>query len=122
MKNLSESWIGQWKPKNGLKNVQIRHVKADEKRSMTGTRETEFASYCAAVHDFGVRRFDFVLVDGRARQFCAKAILPYVDQNSRIFVHDFPLRPRYFSMFEDFFVVQTAKVFIMWIKMRLLLR
>ena len=100
--------VGETCAKNGLKNVQIRHVQADNKRSMTGTREAEFASYCSAVHTFGVRHFDFVLIDGRARQFCAKAILPYVDQNSRIFVHDFPLRARYFSMFEDFFVVASV--------------
>ena len=100
--------VGDTAVKRGMHNVNIRHVKANEKRTTSGTRENEFVSYCSAVQEFGVRRFDFVLIDGRARQFCAKSILPFVDERSRIFVHDFPMRTRYFSVLDDFFVVASV--------------
>lgn len=93
----------------GLDNVHVHHVAADKKRSPDSTREGEFETYCNVINTLGVNRFDFILIDGRARQFCAKAILPYVDEHSRVFVHDFPLRERYFSVFDDFF--QVASVF-----------
>lgn len=52
---------------------------------------------------YGVEHFDLILIDGRARQFCAKVILSLITPSSRVFVHNFPLRPRYFTVFEDFF-------------------
>ena len=89
----------------GQNNVQVNHVPADRKRSADGTKETEFRSYCSAPNNLNEKHFDFVLIDGRARQFCAKTILGLIDASSRVFVHDFPLRARYFSVFDDFFQV-----------------
>ena len=33
--------------------------------------------------------FDAVLIDGRARQHCAKAVYNAIDENAVVFIHDF---------------------------------
>lgn len=62
-----------------------------------GTRE-QFDEYIRAVHQLDGKKFDVVLIDGRARVECAKEILPYLHANSIVFVHDFTNRPRYFNI------------------------
>jgi len=39
--------------------------------------------------------YDKVLIDGRARGFCAEAILPYLKEDSIVFIHDFVKRKQY---------------------------
>ena len=40
----------------------------------------------------GVDKFDVVLVDGRARGFCATKVLDYIDENGIVFIDDFYTR------------------------------
>ena len=62
-----------------------------------GTRQ-QFDEYIRGVHQLGVKKFDVVLIDGRARVECAKEILPYLHANSIVFVHDYTNRPHYFNI------------------------
>ena len=39
-------------------------------------------------------KFNKVLIDGRARKYCAKSIYDYIDENVIVFIHDFN-RPDY---------------------------
>lgn len=98
-------------------HVTVASVKPDRSRGVADgqphTRGGDYSSYCAhvevAAQRLGVRRFDFVLIDGRARQWCAKSVLPFVDTASRVFVHDFFSRSRYWSVFDDFYEVASVK-------------
>jgi len=47
------------------------------------------SAYIYAPLDFGILRYDAVLIDGVARGACAFWILDYIDENSRVFIHDF---------------------------------
>lgn len=47
------------------------------------------SKYIQAPAQFGVSHFDAVLIDGVARGACAFWILDYIDENSRVFIHDF---------------------------------
>lgn len=77
-------------PRNS--NVDIRLVPNNSPRSYLTKRE-EFQDYILAVADFG-KKFDKVLIDGRARQWCGIEVLNYIDNNSIVFVHDW-VRERY---------------------------
>ena len=75
-----------------------------------GTRE-QFDAYIRAVHSFGVTHFDRVLIDGRARKECALEIIPFLRNDSIIFIHDFTNRPSYWKVIENHYqkVLQTYK-------------
>ena len=65
-----------------------------------GTGE-QFKDYVEAVSSFGVKKFDRVLIDGRARADCAKIILPYLKPESVVFVHDYHEREYYHKVVSD---------------------
>ena len=56
--------------------------------------EKEFKDYIDMVDKIGVEKYDIVLIDGRARTFCLKKILPYLKETSFVYVHDWQ-RPEY---------------------------
>ena len=56
-----------------------------------GTRE-QFEPYITAIKSLGVKKFDRVLIDGRARLACMIEVHPYLHKNSLLFVHDFTYR------------------------------
>lgn len=76
-----------------------------------GTYE-QFEEYIKAVDNFKPARkvFDRVLIDGRARAFCAKYILKYLHQGSYIFIHDFNGRTMYHDNLDAHYI-KTAGVF-----------
>jgi len=47
------------------------------------------SAYVYGPLEFGITRYDAVLIDGVARGACAFWILDYIDDNSRVFIHDF---------------------------------
>ncbi len=53
--------------------------------------------------------FDRVLIDGRGRRFCAEEVLPYLHNDSLVFIHDFWNRKRYHSVLEHYEVVDAIK-------------
>jgi hypothetical protein len=50
--------------------------------------EDEFKDYINMVHKIGVKKYDIVLIDGRARALCLEQILPYLKETSFVYVHD----------------------------------
>ena len=52
----------------------------------------QFKPYVDAVETLGIRKFDAVLIDGRARLACALKVLPYLKEDSVVFIHDFYTR------------------------------
>ena len=59
-----------------------------------GNKE-QFMEYIHAAASFRVRKFDRVLIDGRARAACIEYILPYLKPDSVVFVHDYQTREVY---------------------------
>ena len=69
-------------------------------------RYWQFRDYVDHIHELGVKKFDVVLVDGRARGWCATNCLDYIDENGIVFIDDFNFRENeYFGPTEqeDFF-------------------
>ena len=56
------------------------------------------------------KKFDVVLVDGRARKWCALEIIPYLKKESIVFIHDFWMRAdrNYHDVFEYFDVIDKV--------------
>lgn len=59
-----------------------------------GTEE-QFREYVQAAASFNVKKFDRVLIDGRARAACIEFIIPYLTPDSVVFVHDYKHREFY---------------------------
>lgn len=102
---------------NALPNVdyQLAAVDAGYKGWPGGFSEgtfEQFEEYIKAVDRFKPQRkvFDRVLIDGRARAFCAKYILKYLHQGSYIFIHDFNGRTMYHDNLDAYYI-RAAGVF-----------
>ena len=66
----------------------------------TEKRAAVFRDYIDLIGKAGPERFDVVLVDGRARGECAIAALPYVDDKSIVFIHDWNLEEQGYAFGE----------------------
>lgn len=88
-------WAEVVKKKVGDK-VDYHHVAPNVVPWSKPSKYEEFRDYVEYVDKLGVPRFDAVLIDGRARDHCAKKILDYVDDKSIVFIHDFYLAERHY--------------------------
>eukprot|EP00884_Botryococcus_braunii_P019139 jgi/Botrbrau1/5909/Bobra.0366s0085.2 len=97
----ARDWYTRIKEKiHSLPNVQYKLAAVDPgyKGWQGGFSEgnyEQFEEYIKAVDAFGVPKFDRILIDGRARAFCAKYILKYLHKNSYVFIHDYIARTLY---------------------------
>lgn len=89
-------------------NTSLYHVESNLPRSFP-TKPEEFADYIAYPAIIN-KKFDAVLIDGRARQFCAKFVLPYLKPNAKVFIHDFfsPRRSRYKIVLQDYDIINFS--------------
>ena len=55
-------------------------------------RYWQYRDFVDYVDELGVDKFDVVLVDGRARGFCATKVLDYIDESGVVFIDDFYTR------------------------------
>lgn len=69
----------------------------------------DFRSYIDCVTTLPYAHYDKVLIDGRVRVDCARRILPYLSQDSLVFVHDYFERPRYHSIYEHYTLVDADR-------------
>ena len=76
----------------------------------------QFKDYIDIVDNFNVK-FDIVLIDGRARRLCAKKVIPYLNPNAIVIIHDWVLRTPYhcvtdyYDVFEYVNTNQTIATF-----------
>lgn len=89
-------------------NVDFHYVPWDAPRTIPTKRE-QFETYIAHVDTLGVDKFDKVLIDGRARGWCAEYVLPYLHKDSIVFMHDFWNRPQYHVVFNWYEEVASIK-------------
>ena len=71
-------------------------VEPDKPRTIP-TKYEEFQTYIEYVDKLN-KKYDIVLIDGRARLDCAKYIIPYLNENAVIFIHDYFHRPQYYKV------------------------
>ena len=72
--------------------------------------EGAFQSYIRFPRSLG-KRFDAVIVDGRARLFCAReAVKNLLSPSGLLFIHDFWIRPRYHPILDACEVVDSIKI------------
>lgn len=65
--------------------------------------------YIDYVDKLGVKHFDVVFIDGRARADCAYKILNYINEDSIVFIHDFYPREEYHKVFDYYDEVVSVK-------------
>ncbi len=89
------------KDKN-LKNVKFFHVPTDdgiekdflpEDEGQKLTHEERYKTYSKFPNQFGIK-FDRILIDGRARQFCVKECLSFLKKDGLVIFHDFWMQGR----------------------------
>ena len=81
---------------NRLGNISYNFVQQNEIRP-DGTGQSmyyQFKDYIDIVDTFNTK-FDIVLIDGRARRLCAKKIIPYLNEDAIVIIHDWVLRDVY---------------------------
>ena len=89
-------------------NVEFHHVPWDAPRTKP-TQRSQFETYIHHVDNLGVDTFDKVLIDGRARGWCAEYVLKYLHKDSLVFIHDFWSRPQYHAVFKWYDEVNSIK-------------
>ena len=75
-------------------NINIFNAKNDMKFTIP-SEYNQFKKYINYIDKIGISKYDIILIDGRARQWCAEKALKYIDSNSIIFIHDYFNRDRY---------------------------
>jgi tRNA/tmRNA/rRNA uracil-C5-methylase (TrmA/RlmC/RlmD family) len=71
-----------------IKNIELINVPSVAVTDQKSQRHIAFAEYI----NYPIKnnlKFNKVLIDGRARKFCAITIADYIDENTIIFIHDF---------------------------------
>ena len=91
-----------------LPNVDFHYVPQNAPRTIP-TQRSQFETYIGYVDTLGVDKFDKVLIDGRARGWCAEYVLKYLHKDSIIFIHDFWNRPQYHVVFDWYTEVASIK-------------
>lgn len=102
----------EWSKKIELKkpqNVEFHHVPWDSPRTIP-TQFEQFETYVHYIKKLGIKQFDKILIDGRARGWCAEMALQFLHKDSIIFMHDFWNRPQYhvvFNWYEELDSIKT---------------
>lgn len=73
------------------------------------SKKEDFITYVNIIDSLPQKIYDKVLIDGRSRVACAKKILNYLHNDSLIFIHDFFKRSKYFSILEDYVIVDSVQ-------------
>ena len=93
--------------KKAYGDLKFNYVPQNKDRSEPTKRE-EFKDYIEVVHKIN-KKFDRVLIDGRARQWCAIEVLPYLTDDAVVFIHDFVDRERYFGVLDHYFIIEVVE-------------
>jgi len=101
----NKEWYQQVNDKiisNNLQNINFHHVPTDDGIEKDFLPETEgkllshkdrYKTYSKYPLQWDIK-FDRILIDGRARQFCVEECIPLLKQDSLVFFHDFWMNGR----------------------------
>ena len=79
--------------KNELDNVKTHHVPNEDGGSDFPSNYERYKSYIEYPSKIK-KKYDRILVDGRARQFCVEYCIPYLKEDGLVFFHDFWIQGR----------------------------
>ena len=101
------NWITKLKEQKLPSNVELYYCAPNNNLQLPvwEGKYQDFENYINYVDLLPYKRYDRVLIDGRARQYCAKKILNFIDQISIVFVHDFFERNKYLSVLNDYILI-----------------
>ena len=90
-----------------LDNVNYNFVKQNNPQNPDGRQSeyTQFKDYIDVVDTFNTK-FDIVFIDGRARRLCAKKIIPYLNKDAVVIIHDWVLRNVYHCVTDYYDVLE----------------
>lgn len=88
-----------------IKNIKINYVPANSP-TPNPCRYEQFKDYVEFVNNQKLK-FSKVLIDGRARKYCAKSIYNLIDENVIVFIHDFN-RPDYKKTLKYYDVIEQV--------------
>ncbi len=94
--------------KRSINNVKLYYVPNNMARSHRISKYEEFKDYVDYVDTLQLM-FDAVLIDGRARPYCAEKVLPYLQDDAVVFIHDFWEREYYFPALKFYDVIASVK-------------
>ena len=80
------------KDKN-ITNVTTHHVSTEDNGSDFPSNYERYKSYIEYPSKIQ-KKYDRILVDGRARQFCVEYCIPYLKEGGLVFFHDFWMQGR----------------------------
>ena len=103
----NRQWLDNVREKidaNKVTNVLQVHVPAVDGES----KDVQFKDYIDYPKNNGLK-FTKVLIDGRARKFCAKAIYDMIDENIIVFIHDYN-RPDYRKVEKYYDVIERTHI------------
>lgn len=88
-------------------NIELHYCAPNNPIKLPVSRgsHVDFKNYINYIDTIQYKHYDVVLIDGRARQYCAQKILNYIDKDSIVFVHDFFERKRYYSIKQYYNIV-----------------
>lgn len=71
-----------------IENIDLHHIPGVKVEDQKKQRNIAFADYInfPITHNL---KFNKVLIDGRARKYCATSICDYIDYDTIVFIHDF---------------------------------
>jgi len=108
-----KKWYEKVLNENNLANVELCFVPPDSPRTIP-TQKEQFLSY---INWVTTRKeiFTKVLIDGRARQWCAESILDNLAENHLVFLHDYNLieRPYYQRVLDFYEIIDKCHTMIM---------
>ncbi len=79
-----------------INNLDLHLVPNNEPYNVRTKSYSQFKDYIEHIKKIN-KIFDIILIDGRARVFCAEIALKYLNKNGILLFHDFPLRRELYS-------------------------
>ena len=92
----------------GIEMVNQGNPDPKSKHNTREVLEKGWYAYVDAIDNFGVDKFDFIFIDGRARVGCALKALAYVHDQSVVVVHDWKRRAYRKSLAKYFDVIKEV--------------
>lgn len=86
--------------------VKLHYVPTNLEIKTIGDDERKYYDYIKHINNIGIKKFDAILVDGGARDYCAIESIPYMDKTSILFFHDYFLdKYKYCHRIEEYFEI-----------------
>lgn len=102
-----KDWFYKIQPELGKVNNYSLYdyylVEPDKPRSFPHVKREEFETYINKIHEIG-GTYDKVLIDGRARVWCAEEVREHLNPNAIVFIHDWD-RPFYHQVIQWYKII-----------------